>query len=121
MLDSDGVLVEKVERDLEGDVEGRKFLRTKAADVVRQGVLGQADQAVAMDRTRMLQAFRLPDRHLGPQAVSAGGHGRAGYGAILFRVAEDVSADDEEHPRAFWVGAGRMGDAVQVSTPHGRA
>jgi hypothetical protein len=26
MLDNDGVLVEKVERDLEGDVEGRKFL-----------------------------------------------------------------------------------------------
>ena len=37
MLDNDGVLVEKVECDFEGDVEGRKFLRAKAADVGNGG------------------------------------------------------------------------------------
>ncbi len=64
-------LVEEIERDLERDVERRQLLRAQAADIVRRGGLGQVREAVAMDCAHMLQAFRLADGYLGPQAVSA--------------------------------------------------
>jgi len=58
-------LVQEIERDLEGNVERRKLLGAEAANVVSEGGLGKADQAVAVDRAGVLQAFRLADRHLG--------------------------------------------------------
>ena len=61
----DGVLVEEVERDLEGDVERRQLLRTETAHVVGQGTLRQTDEAVAVNGARVFQAFRWTDRDFG--------------------------------------------------------
>ncbi len=99
-------LVQEVESDLEGDVERRELLGAEAAHIVGQGGLGQADQAVTVDRARVLQALRFADGHLSRQPVPAGGHRRADHRAIFRRVAEDLSADDREDPKAFGIGPG---------------
>ncbi len=88
--------------------------------VVCQGAPREADQAVAMDRARVPQAFRLTDGHLGRQAVSARGDGRADHCAELRRIAEGLPADDDEYPRAFRIGPGEVGDPAQAPAPHGR-
>jgi len=69
-----------------------------------------------MNGACLSQAFRFPDGHLGSPAGSAGGHRRANHGAVLGCVAENLPADDDEHPEALGVGAGEVGNAVQVPT-----
>jgi hypothetical protein len=71
-----------------------------------------------MDGARVLQAFLLANEYLSPQAVSAGENGGADHGAVLVRIAEDLPTDDDEHAGAFGIGPRRIGDAVQISTPH---
>lgn len=114
-----GGLVEQVERDLQGDMEGGELLGAKATDVVGEGAFRKADQAIAMDGARALQSLRLADRDLGAEAVTTRGNGRADDGAVFGCVAEHLPADNNEYPGSLGLCAGGVGDAVQVSASHG--
>ena len=117
----DGVLVEEVERDLEGDVERRQLLRTETAHVVGQDTLRQTDEAVAVNGAHVFQAFRWTDRDLGSETCMAGRHGCADRCAVLHRIAEHLSADDNEDSGPFGVSPGRVWNPIQVPASHDRA
>lgn len=116
----DGELVEEVERDLEGDMERRQLLRTETAHVIGQDTLRQTDEAVAVNGAHVFQAFRWTDRDLGSETCMAGRHGCTDRGAVLHRIAEHLSADDNKDSGPFGIGPGRVRYPIQVPASHDR-
>src|SRR5690349_6965174 len=62
-----------------------------------------------MDRALVLQALVDADRNLRRQTIVCGIDGRTDHCREL-RVDKDLTANDGEHPRSFWITGRRMAD-----------
>jgi hypothetical protein len=106
----------ELECDCERLVEVAKPRCGQAADIVREGSLGETHQLIAMDRALMLQALGRSYGDLRREAVARGvdrsaSHSREG------RVEESRSADDYEDAGALRI-ALRMSDSIELAAFH---